>query len=391
MVACGRRLASGGALSLGVAVGLFVWMAAWGGAQDQLPSSVETVLQGLEQRPNLVESATGVWTLEVFPSPRHLTEAEAEQDERFVGLGSDKVASLDPRDMVVLRFSYDAKRTAWQACPLTDSGWNWWGIGGRYTLELWDDLRASDFLSAGYADGESIYWYGLGMASDCLVEEFNPFRIPEALRLFKSVVVANMTALVSLDRLRAFYSLEDVGTTAIGDEPCRVIAGVAPRENPIEHRRLWVAPEKGFAVLRAEWVQLNPDTREPAMSNLVTASGLHEYGAGIWLPDEVRVHNWYRNYEEPMGWQWTKRFRVSELAVNEGFKWEPQDWLFPITKRWIDDRQAGEDRLLWDSLGVRGELENLPPVIEDPFGKAVLENADVLQAWMTRPAGAEEP
>jgi hypothetical protein len=374
-----------------VAVALVVCVAAWGQTQEALPSSVETVLQGLEQRPLLVESATGVWTLEVFPSPRYLAQAEERQNERFVGLGSDKVAYLDARDMIVLRFSYDAKQTAWQACPLTDSGWDWWGIGGRYTLELVDDLRASDFLSAGYADGESIYWYGLGMASDCLVEEFNPSRVPEALRLFRSVVVANTAALVPLDRLRKFYLLEDVGTTTIGDEPCRVIAGVAPRENPIEHRRLWVAAEKGFAVLRAEWVQLNPETREVAMSNLVTASEFHEYGEGVWLPHEVKVHNWCRNYEQPMGWEWTKRFRVSRLAVNEGFRWEPQDWLFPITKRWIDDRRVGEDRDLWDPLGVRVQLENLPPVVEDPFGEAVVDHAADIQGWIMRPAGAEDP
>jgi len=353
---------------------------------DLEAASLETLLRGVEQREELVQSATGVMGVEMVASASYLAAEQEKHQRAFAEAGREALVEYEARDVLVTRFSYEGDRMAWQSCPVTDSGMDWWGLGSRYSCALSppDGFRPELLRSSGYADAESVYTSD-GVSTVCSVAPRAAGLPPhEPLAKFHGSIVS-LWGPESMRLWRDTAALRVVGTGQVEGDQCLVVAAVGRHDPPKGLRRLWVCPAKGFAIVRMEHIELGR-TGQPRSVTLETVSDLHDYGESVWLPRQARVDHW--GFTGRIEWDFSRRYRVFELAVNQGFAWEVQDWLFPITRTWVD-RRAGSGCLWegWQDVGA--QFEPLADPAPEPFGEAVLGHLDDLEAWVFRPADEE--
>jgi hypothetical protein len=351
------------------------------GAQPEAqPASLGTILRGIEHREQAVESATGVMALEVVASAAYVAAEQAKQQKACDGIGWDVHVHCEPRDVTALRFSYGEDSMAWQACPLTDSGMDWWGLGSRYGPQRSDSFRLDDLRCVGYCQGETVYaWDATSTA--CLVTRFNPNAYPpEPLRKFLGFVVSGWSR-PSVEMWRTDADFRVVGTGLLDGEECLVVGAAIRHPPPSGFRRFWVCPSEGFIILRMEQVEVGANGQISSAA-LTTASDVQEYPGPAWLPQTVRTDHW--GWTGQIEHDFTKRFYLAELSVNEGFEWGPADWLFPLSRTWMDDREA--TTCLWDGgQSLVDALATRMPLGPAPrFGEAVLANAADLRSWVFR-------
>ena len=80
-------------------------------------------------------------------------------------------------------------------------------------------------------------------------------------------------------------------------------------------------------------------------------------------------------------WQWTRRYFLRQVAVNEPLEDAGIDALWPADYVWDE---GPPPMAWWDELAPEtlAFFEELPPPEPDPFGAAVLEHRDDLSQWM---------
>lgn len=200
------------------------------------------------------------------------------------------------------------------------------------------------------------------------------------IRLFQGRFVEfidNATAAV----LRESTAIATVGSVDYDTHRCWVIAAVGRQDPPKGIWRLWIETEH-FVVLRMEHVEVTR-SGELATASAETVHSLVEVAPGIWLPTEARVDQMGR-IDGQFVWQWTKRFQLHDVRVNEQLQLTPADYLFSPSFRWRDQTTKQDT---WD--GGRELANQADHAVEAKCDAALLEIADHaadLEAWMLRPA-----
>ena len=376
------RAGIGTAVLAGLALGVAVGPVAWGaGAADG--AVLDTLLRGVEHRGALVEGAKGVLGIEVVASEEYLAARRWELDEQFAAGGFADPPELQRRDIACVRFAYDRDRYAWHFALLNDSGWDWWGIGERLGTATRGKPPLASLHGGGASDGEYTYSYN-GNQRTCTVRpRTGTSRAHELLGIFDAHFVRTFGP-AYLHVFRTDMAPRLLGETRVDGEVCSVVGGVGTHPAPKGMKRLWISPRLGFAVVRMEKIEIN-DKGRVSTCLVQTASSFQQFGEDLWLPGVFRIDH-FGFLGQDVGWDFTKRFFLEHVVVNQPVAFRISDYMFPANSTWFD---ASDRAMLWDGgQAIRRRIEGLPLPTPDPLGEQVRQHADDLEQWfMQVPAG----
>ena len=306
---------------------------------------------------------------------------------------------MKQRDIAAVRFAYEGDRYCWQLALLNDSGQDWWGIGDRWGLMSPDRLppQLGQLHAGGACDGQVVYSYN-ATTQQCSIRAFDPaLRRPGLIGTFEARFVDGSSGVSQRTFVRDMAP-RVLGTTTLEGAECVVIAGVSqpqrgeaplPGTNqPPDERlfqsiqRLWISPDRGFAVLR--WESVTTLAGEPTSCAVRRAYSWRQYADGLWVPQVVE-EDCFALSEGRLAWDCTKRFRLRELTLNEPIEFSIADYMFPLD---YDSLNNISRRPLWDrpsTIAHEGEQSPIPP--PDPLGDEVLRHAAQLTTWMMQIPG----
>jgi hypothetical protein len=356
--------------------------AASSAARGQQPDgiTVETLLDGVEQRSGLVRSARVTMAMDIVASEEQHAEHLAYVERVTRDYGLDEVPECQRRDIACTRFAYEGDRCVWQFALLNASGYNWWGIDSLLGAPRPERTRPSlDALYAcGAIDGDMRYSFR-GTPRECRLGASGAARLIDldANGLFTGLFV-EIYGGRSLKTMREEMAPRLLGNAIVDGEECYVIAAMGQKPPPKGIYRLWVCPRLGSAVVRQERVSIRADGQLGPCS-VQTASGFEEIAEGVWLPRTVRIDMFGIG---GAGWRCTKRFDLVEVTVNEPVTFEPADYLFPLNCRWTRMNE-GVIESVWDGgAAVRQVIEERALPEPDPLWQRVLAHEGELEEWM---------
>ncbi len=347
---------------------------------EQTEPLFNTVVQGIENRRQLVSSARGILLMETTSSDAYMQHHKQEL-QKLCQQYEVPLVDVQPFDVTCASFAYDESRYVWHLSKVNDSGCDWWGIGNQLGLMTPGEPRPSPgaLVRGGAADGGKAYEYNASMRS-CAVFDQDAAGLPLPVKLFKTRFVEHIYK-ASLDLFLESSSPTVVGTTEYGGEKCFVIAGAGQHDGPRGMRRMWVTSDH-FVVLRMEHVEVDAAGKLASASS-VTASAVTEAAPGVWLPTEVMI-DFMGNIDEEFTWEWTKRLTLHDFSINEDVQLTPADYLFSPGSRW---RDVSTGEVLWD--GGRGSANRSQYAMVSLCDQGLLEIAEHaadLEEWMLRPA-----
>jgi len=365
---------------LGLVALLLGAAASVGGGEPADGMTVDTLLDGIEQRSGLVESARVTMAMDIVASEEQHAEhlAHAERLSRDYGLA--EVPECQRRDIACTRFAYEGDRCVWQFALLNVSGYNWWGIDSLLGGPRRDRTRPAldDLYACGAINGDMRYSFR-GTPRECRLGRSHGAALIDlnAKGTFTGLFV-EIYGGRPLKTLREEMAPRLVGTAMVDGEECYVIGAMGQKAPPKGIRRLWICPRLGFAVVRQESVSIGTDG-EVRWCSVHTASGFEEIAEGVWLPRTVRIDMFGVG---GAGWRCTKRVDLVEVSVNEPLTFDPADYLFPLNCRWtrMDD---GKIERVWDGgAAIRRAIEERPLPEPDPLWQQILEHEGELEDWM---------
>jgi len=365
-------------------------LGAWAAAQE--PPTSSALLRALETRGDAIASAAGVIAAEVYASEdcyaQHVAALIAQQARQAF----PPELSLR-RDLSCAIFAFDERRSVSHFTPLNVSGWDWWGSGALQVYWRLANPEPEDLRSATARYNDRAWVCPAGEAG--WHENPRPYRRTHWDGVFR-------TQFVGLFGERTMFALLQsmdhrvIGRQTLDGHDCWVVHAWGDPRRAHDLRRLWICPAMSNAVVRDEKISVSPDGR-PGWTSVRERYDYAEVAPGVWLPMRVEEHAFpprvigradelAEGEEVPEEellpvWQWTRRYFLREVTVNQPLEDAGIDALWPADYVWDE---GPPPMAWWDELAPQtlAFFEELPPPEPDPLGAAVLEHRDELSQWM---------
>lgn len=268
------------------------------------------LIEGAREREARIQTLGALCTYDTFLSP-NTREAWSSMPTQRQALGS--------RAFDVLRFLWSGNRWRLEVAKLFSYGQNdWCFLGPVPEGKLADDDGSCPYRAMAISDGERVIEadFFRGLAEGRMHTGGGPHpgggHISKILRMLFLIVNRRIPSqyLEGLEN-PVVEALEEVN----GIECYRVV-DYKPRENGGGYMSaVWIAPEKGYAVLKFESLFIHASSQS-GQRYLQTGQNLEEVEPGLWLPTKTTHITYNYHLGGYNGWGWTHIVKVLSWAVN---------------------------------------------------------------------------
>jgi hypothetical protein len=163
-----------------------------------------------------------------------------------------------------------------------------------------------------------------------------------------------------------------IGKSEVNGYTCLVIGGVGQKAPPRGMRRVWVAPELGYAIVRMEQIEV-AQGGQPTDCVVYSASDFRRDGQQPCLPHCVHEDVFGRTGDTgAWGWLWSRETRALRLDTHVALALQPSDYIFPIGQRW---RDMDTGAIVWDPPSVARDALDAPYPEPDRLGGMIPAHA----------------
>jgi len=306
-------------------------------------NEVKTALRGVDFRLQRIQTLRGSCTLTSRYSPRY---AQAWRK----GFPAADGLTFGSMDLERVLFSVDFVEGRWdiQAVELVTSGYDPLGVRGEFGLvEGQEGNPPSSYVPQlrSVCDGHvyTLVRFGSGNLSEARIwfREDDSIRkgIASTLRRYMLLAVANQAPGAYIADTWPAPQLSELDQLLGYD--CYRLSNERMAEGGPTRQVAWIAPRAAFALLR--WDDMGAEKRDPTAGyrRVLTASGLQQHGADLWLPTETVEHVYTYAKGDADAWAYSRLCRFTELEVNQPIDWTQAVAAPPLGAMVYDYRVAG--------------------------------------------------
>ena len=289
----------------------------WG----QVPDDVyETLMRGLEHRQTLVTSVSGeaveesflsqaYWNtrLAVMAEMRHLVQAAGTEEERPSTERYDRGSFLVRFRLGEQDWDFEAQALIWPG------GYTNWGIERDFTqppaegfpfysrVSVRDGFQYSERRSNGRPRGD---------VSRVQLDRPGPLQPP-----FCTWLTLGLGRLLWPDRLRDDrYHVVSIEQEQLGEWACYHVTGIVDSTDFISEKRVWIAPDATFAVVRNEALTIEKANPKRGFRDVRAWSGLEEVEGVAFLPTLYQSDSYEYGRGTDTPWVHSTRVRLREIT-----------------------------------------------------------------------------
>jgi len=345
-------------------VGLAALQASW--AAGERPTDVtETLLRGLEARGERQPFAARA--LVAYLSSREFGEPKV----KWTPPDSRPGPAGELLDLFMVDLAVSKPCWRLEIRGIVTSGLDWQGFRGLVEgSERNQGLRTDDLYLLSACDGEQVFRYDRTVRALSVRPFAGPTEVEPGLVPWLWEAVVSTVPPYAPHVLRQEMTVRHMGVETMDGVGCHILVGAGKQRDPKGYMRLWVAPDRGFGVLRLERVETDAEGRVIYCGVTRALDWRQEEAGGLWVPDRWQTDKFDYREGEAKGWTSTR------LVVGERLSLPPprrdHDWVppFPFDAR-IETPEADGRPTPDPTRDVEGLLGKLHFEKPDPFGEAM--------------------